>query len=122
VHRHADQPAHRYLRRTPNTRVAADYGTARGGTPISFGFKTDNLTGVREWLLDTLGGRANPDQFKTKAANALYNVNQVSWNPASQRTGFLEGDVALPRSIRPRPNPDLGAAVFRPARACIDQQ
>ncbi|MET3435949.1 autotransporter domain-containing protein [Sphingomonas sp. 1185] len=104
-----------------NTRAAADYGTARGGTPISFGFKTDNLTGVREWLLDTLGGRANSDQFKTKAANALYNVNQVSWNPASQRTGFLEGDVALATLDTPATGIPTWALLFSalPAPASI---
>ncbi|WP_343528382.1 autotransporter domain-containing protein [Sphingomonas sp.] len=105
-----------------NTRAASDYGTARGGTPIAFGFKTDNLTGVREWLLGTLGGKANPDQFKTKTANALYNVNQVSWNAASQRTGFLEGDVALATLDTPATGIPTWALLFSalPAPASID--
>ncbi|MET4898147.1 autotransporter domain-containing protein [Sphingomonadaceae bacterium jetA1] len=78
-----------------NDAPADSYGSATGGTPIAFGFKANNLPGVREWFLSTLGGAANPNQFKTKTANALYSVNQVAWNPASASTGFLEGDVAL---------------------------
>ncbi len=105
-----------------NSSAAASYGTARGGTPISFGFKTDNLPGVREWFLSTLGGVANPNQFKTNTANAIYNVNQVHWNPASARTTFLEADVAIASLDTPATGIPTWALLFSalPAPAAID--
>ncbi|WP_440977878.1 autotransporter domain-containing protein [Sphingomonas pseudosanguinis] len=105
-----------------NSAAAASYGTARGGTPIAFGFKPDNLPGVREWFLSTLGGAANANQFKTNTANAVYNVNQVHWNSGSARTTFLEADVALASLDTPATGVPTWAILLSalPAPAAID--
>lgn len=77
-------------------------GANPNGTPISFGFGADNLPAVRQWLglASTPGGTdANPAlRNATNVARALYNVEQVWYNPQSlapSSAGFLEGDVAL---------------------------
>lgn len=69
------------------------YGTGAGQLPIGFGFKADNLAGIRSWFL------AGTNQYKTSVGNAFYNVNQVIYNPQSLSLGlannFLQADVAL---------------------------
>lgn len=73
-----------------NDLPADSYGSATGGTPISFGFEANNLPAVRQWLgLD--GGTLHA----TNTARALYNVEQVWYDTRSLPTGFLEADVAL---------------------------
>ena len=78
-----------------NTIPAAGYGSASGGRPISFGFQADNLNAVRTWL-----GIFNPaDLYKTNTAQALYNVENVWYDPRSLALGpannFLQADVAI---------------------------
>jgi hypothetical protein len=78
-----------------NARPAADYGSARGGVALSFGFGTDNLTAVVEWL----GNGGAPEAHRTNAAQALFNVEQVWYDPRSLALGpqerFLQADIAL---------------------------
>lgn len=72
-----------------NDAPAESYGSASGGTAISVGFKADNRPPLIQWL--TTG-------YATNTANALYNVEQVWYDPRSlapSAAGFLEGDVAL---------------------------
>ncbi|WP_029937159.1 autotransporter domain-containing protein [Sphingomonas sp. UNC305MFCol5.2] len=72
-----------------NDAPAASYGSATGGTGISVGFKMDNRPALISWLNS---GHA------TNTANALYNVEQVWYDPRSttpSAASFLEGDVAL---------------------------
>lgn len=54
-----------------NDEAATGYGANSGGTPISFGFSSNNLPALREWYLATIGGTANPNQHKTVVANYL---------------------------------------------------
>ena len=76
-----------------NENTPQSYGTGTGQLPIGFGFKANNLPGVREWYL------AGANQYRTSIANAFYNVNQVIYNPESLALGpdnnFLQADVAL---------------------------
>jgi uncharacterized protein with beta-barrel porin domain len=73
-----------------NDEAAEDYGSASGGTPISFGFSADNLPALRRWLgLD--GGTLHA----TDTGENLYNVEQVWYDERSLPTGFLEADIAL---------------------------
>jgi len=86
-----------------NSRPASAYGpngTAFGpfanGTPISFGFGSNNLGALQRWFgLDP----ANPQlKFATNQLRALYNVEQVWYDPRStapSSIGFLEGDIAI---------------------------
>jgi subtilase-type serine protease len=75
------------------------FGLHAGGTPIAFGFAADNLPGVRQWLglASVAGGTdANPAlRHATNEQRALYNVEQVWYDPRSLATGFLEADVAI---------------------------
>jgi len=81
-----------------NGRAAEAYGSNTGGVPISFGFKANNLAGVRKWL-----GLDGGPLHATNAALAMYNVEQVWYDPrstaATSCTGlgscFLEADVAI---------------------------
>lgn len=73
-----------------NDQAANSYGSAAGGTAISFGFSDNNRPGARRWLgLD--GGTLHA----TDQAFAVYNAEQVWYDPRSVATGFLEADVAL---------------------------
>jgi uncharacterized protein YhjY with autotransporter beta-barrel domain len=79
-----------------NTSAASAYGTETGNRQIAFGFKADNLQGVRDWLFGnaTTGVTA----FRSTPANALFNVNQISYLTDSLKTenrGFLQSDVAV---------------------------
>lgn len=75
-----------------NTRAASAYGA--GGTAVSVGFQADNLGPLRRWLgLD--GGTLHT----TDTSRALYNVEQVWYDPRSLALGptlnFLQADIAL---------------------------
>ncbi len=84
------------------------YGAAGGGTPISFGFAQDNGRNAALWYSPTVGGRANPDLYKTSVSRFLYNVNQVVYNPDSLKLGlglnFIQGDVAIATLDTPAAN------------------
>lgn len=76
-----------------NERPAADYGAATGGTPIGFGFSSNNNaagnSAFGQWLF---GGH------QTDTAGYMYNANHVAYHPASLEPGansFLYGDVAM---------------------------
>lgn len=79
-----------------NTSPASAYGTETGNKQMAFGFKADNLQGVRDWLFGnpTTGVTA----FRSTPANAMFNVNQVSYLTDSlkpENRGFLQADVAI---------------------------
>ncbi|WP_231621753.1 autotransporter outer membrane beta-barrel domain-containing protein [Sphingomonas sp. 37zxx] len=82
-----------------NTVAQEAYGSNTGGTPIAFGFRNDNLAGVREYILATLNGQANANQFRTNTANFVYNAEEVRYHPDSLGLGpnlnFIEADVAI---------------------------
>lgn len=74
------------------------FGLNANGTPIAFGFAADNLPGVRQWLglAAVPGGVADPAlRAATNEERALYNVEQIWYDPRSLATGFLEADVAI---------------------------
>lgn len=79
-----------------------NYGTGAGQLPIGFGFKANNLPGVRAWYL------AGANQYQTSTANAFYNVNQVVYNADSLKLGlannFYQADVALATLDTPAKN------------------
>jgi uncharacterized protein with beta-barrel porin domain len=97
-----------------NARPAADYGSARGGVALSFGFGTDNLTAVIEWLGN--GGAA--EAHRTNAAQALFNVEQVWYDPRSLALGpqesFLQADIALATVDTPAAGIPTWALLFSP--------
>lgn len=73
-----------------NDQAANSYGSATGGTAISFGFSANNLPATRQWLgLD--GGVLHA----TNEALALYNVEQVWYDPRSLDLHFIHADVAV---------------------------
>ncbi|RJF85827.1 autotransporter domain-containing protein [Sphingomonas cavernae] len=73
-----------------NDQAADSYGSATGGTAISFGFSDNNRPAARRWLgLD--GGTLHA----TDVSRAIFNAEQVWYDPRSLATGFLEADVAL---------------------------
>lgn len=73
-----------------NDQAADSYGSANGGTALSFGFSANNLPAVRRWLgLD--GGTLHA----TDVSRAIFNAEQVWYDTRSLTTGFLEADVAL---------------------------
>jgi subtilase-type serine protease len=98
-----------------NEAPANSYGSNSGGTPISFGFHADNLNAIRDWL----GFGADPSLAgKTNIANALYNVEQVWYDPRSTALGpglnFLQGDVALATLDTPARNIPTWTLLFSP--------
>jgi len=98
-----------------NESAAGDYGAKTGGIPISFGFHQDNLPAIIDWL----GFGDNPAlQYKTSIANALYNVEQVWYDPRSTRLGeglgFLEADVALATLDTPTQDIPTWTLLFSP--------
>lgn len=109
-----------------NTRAATAYGASTGGTGIAIGFETNtraNAAGQPDELVNWLtGGSTGPGRFKTNTAQALYNINQVFWNPASTAaascTGptscFLEGDIATAVLDTPTRNIPTWTMLFSP--------
>lgn len=76
-----------------NSRAPGDYGAASGGTPIGFGFSSNNnasgASAFGGWLF---GGH------QTDTSRYMYNSNYVTYHPASLEPGaasFLYGDVAM---------------------------
>lgn len=82
-----------------NTRAQEDYGAANGGTPISFGFQTDNLPPLISWILSG---------YQTQADEFIYNVNHLTYNDLSLALGpdnnFLQADVAMATLDTPAAN------------------
>lgn len=79
-----------------NFNPASAYGANDGDVRMSFGFKADNRPAVIDWLFgnETTGVQ----KFRSTPANALYNVNQVSYLADSLKPanlGFLQSDVAV---------------------------
>ncbi|WP_236547766.1 autotransporter outer membrane beta-barrel domain-containing protein [Sphingomonas sp. AX6] len=108
-----------------NTQPQTSYGSSSGGTPIAFGFKADNLAGIQQWFLPTIGGQANPRRFQTNANTLVHNVDQVFWHPGStarpQGAGFLEADVAIASFDTPTRDIPTWAMLFSalPAPAAV---
>jgi len=111
-----------------NTRAANTYGSASGGVPIAFGFRTDNLPGVATWFNATAGGQPNQMRFRTNPGLDVYNVDQVFWDPRStarpQSQGFIEGDIAIASFDTPTRDIPTWALLFSalPAPESINDQ
>lgn len=75
-----------------NDRAPGDYGSASGGTPIGFGFSSNNnqagASAFGQWL----------GTHQTNTERYMYNSNYVTYHPASlepDAASFLYGDVAI---------------------------
>jgi hypothetical protein len=96
------------------------YGTGPGQLPIAFGFSNNNNAAGNSAFGQWLGN------YKTNAANYLYNVNQVLYNPASTQLGlgnnFLQGDIAIASLDTPAANVPTWAILLSalPAPSAID--
>lgn len=109
-----------------NSRAATAYGAGSGGVGASIGFETNtraNAAGQPDELVNwLLGGSTGPGQFKTNQAQALYNINQVFYDPRSQAPAsctsptscFLEADVATAVLDTPTRNIPTWALLFSP--------
>jgi uncharacterized protein YhjY with autotransporter beta-barrel domain len=97
------------------------YGAANGGRPIAFGFRANNNAAGNSAFGNWLYGG-----YQTDVANYLYNVNQVTYNPASTALGvgnnFLQGDIAIATLDTPAANVPTWAILLSqlPAPASID--
>lgn len=104
-----------------NTRPAEAYGPngtpfglhTAGGTPIAFGFNSNNLPAFRQWVgLD--GGTAGA----TNLAKALYSAEQVWYDPRSLTApgsnGFIAADVAIATLDTPAFDIPTWAMLFSP--------
>ena len=73
-----------------NTAAASAYGSAQGGIALSFGFNSDNRPAAINWI---------NNNWQTNKALAIYNANQVWYDPRSLALGpslnFLQADVAI---------------------------
>lgn len=85
-----------------NGQAANSYGYNTGGTPISFGFKSDNLVARRLWAgINAAGTTILPidsNTFQTNKDNAIYSVEHVWYDPRSlepANRGFINSDVAI---------------------------
>lgn len=99
-----------------NTRAASAYGSNTGGTPISFGFKQNNLPALFDWL-----GFNDPSKiFQTNVDSAIYNVENVWYDPRSvvPEGNFLQADVAIATLDTPAFDIPTWAMLFTP----LDQQ
>ena len=97
-----------------NSRAADAYGSATGGTPISFGFQQNNIPGLLNWL-----GRLDPSAiYQTNTATAIYNVEHVWYDPRSLNGTFIQADIALATLDTPATNIPTWAMLFTP----LDQQ
>jgi len=109
-----------------NSRAATAYGAGSGGVGASIGFETNtraNAAGQPDELVNwLLGGSTGPGQFKTNQAQALYNINQVFYDPRSLAptsctapgSCFLEADVATAVLDTPTRNIPTWALLFSP--------
>lgn len=89
---------------------ASDYGAASGGIPISFGFSANNIEALRQWI----GLRDPANLYQSLPDFALYNVEEVWYDPRSIPTGFLEADVALATLDTPAFGIPTWALLFSP--------
>lgn len=109
-----------------NTRAATAYGAASGGVGAAIGFETNtraNAPGQVDELVNwLLGAGAGPGRFTTNQAQALYNINQIFYDPRSLNpascTGptscFIEADVATAVLDTPAGNIPTWALLFSP--------
>lgn len=109
-----------------NNQAATTYGANSGGAGIAVGFETNtraNAAGQVDELVNwLLGAGAGPGRFQTNQAQALYNLNQVFWNPASRAAAsctsptscFLEADIATGVLDTPAGNIPTWALLFSP--------
>lgn len=102
-----------------NTRAEGAYGNTSGGTPIAFGFETNNranAAGQPDELVNWFnGGSTGPGVGKTNVAQSLYNVNYVAYNPLSLEPNavrFLYGDIAIATLDTPAANVPTWAMLF----------
>jgi hypothetical protein len=97
------------------------YGAVNGGRPIAFGFRANNNAAGNSAFGNWLYGG-----YQTDVANYLYNVNQVTYNPASTSLGvgnnFLQGDIAIATLDTPAANVPTWAILLSqlPAPGSID--
>lgn len=81
-----------------NSRAASAYGANSGGTPIGFGFGSNNNASGASAFLGWLRGVDDGAPYQTNAGRYMYNVNGIAYNPLSlepDANSFLYGDVAL---------------------------
>ncbi len=100
-----------------NSRAATAYGANSGGQPIAFGFSDNNNQAGNNAFGNWLNGTG---KYTTSVARALYNVNQVVYNPYSLEPAarsFLYGDVALATLDTPAANIPTWALLFSPLTA-----
>jgi uncharacterized protein YhjY with autotransporter beta-barrel domain len=102
-----------------NTRTAGAYGAGTGGTPIAFGFEANtraNAAGQPDELLNWFNGASTgPGANRTNVAQAFYNANYVSYNPASlepNAASFLYSDIATATLDTPAANIPTWALLF----------
>ncbi len=102
-----------------NSRAEGAYGNNSGGTPIAFGFETNNranAAGQPDELLNWFnGGSTGPGVGKTNVAQSLYNSNYVAYNPLSvepNAASFLYGDIAIATLDTPAANVPTWAMLF----------
>lgn len=112
-----------------NTRPATAYGANSGGVGTMVGFETNtraNAPGQVDELVNwLLGVGAGPGQFRTNQAQALYNINQVFYDPRSLAPAsctnptscFLEADIATGVLDTPAGNIPTWALLFSPLDA-----
>lgn len=109
-----------------NTRAATAYGAGSGGVGIAVGFETNtraNAAGQTDELVRwLLGGAGGAGRFQSNEAQALYNINQVFWDPRSRAAAsctsatscFIEADVATAVLDAPARNVPTWALLFSP--------
>lgn len=113
-----------------NTRAATAYGANSGGVAAAVGFETNtraNAAGqvdeLVRWLLGS--GATAEGRFQTNQAQALYNLNQVFYDPRSLAPAsctaptscFLEADIATGILDTPANNIPTWALLFSPLDA-----
>ncbi|MAX00603.1 MAG: autotransporter domain-containing protein [Sphingomonas sp.] len=88
------------------------FGSDTGGVPAAFSFQGDAVDGLRSWI------RAG---YSTVTEDAVYNVNQILFNPQSiarpESQGFIEGDVAIASLDTPAVGIPTWAILFSPLSA-----
>jgi len=109
-----------------NNAAATTYGANSGGTGMAVAFETNtraNAAGEPDELVNWLtGGSTGPGRFTTNPAQALYNISQVFWNPASRAAAsctsatscFIEADIATAVLDTPTRNIPTWTLLFSP--------
>ncbi|WP_262503902.1 autotransporter domain-containing protein [Sphingosinithalassobacter sp. CS137] len=80
-----------------------NWGSATGGIPAAFSFRSNALPGFQNWFANN---------FETNTDVDVYNVNQIVFHPDSLETGFLEADVAIASLDTPAANIPTWALLF----------